>query len=350
MKANDDDLAFIYRMHKHGVTWILLFVIFFAAHPSMDILFRIVDSAAFVLQVILLTYISKKLLIESLLQQQRLFLFFFVSSLTVVLFGYGSMAFDGLLLKWMKITPVYDNLLVLAVRILWFILVVTVAVLFYIQRKEKENQMIRDELKSEKLDMELRYLKSQINPHFLFNALNNIYSMVYTHDDNAADSILKLSEMLRYVLVDCQASTIPLQKEFNYVENYIDFQMMSMEGERNVRIEKDIDNMNFMIAPMILQPIVENCFKYSRLDANPNGFIYFRIGQKDGTADFSAKNSIANNLATSSGQNKDHGIGLKNVQQRLQLHYGDNFRFDVKNADGIFMVNIHINNNGETSK
>lgn len=70
-----------------------------------------------------------------------------------------------------------------------------------------------NELKSEKLDMELRYLKSQINPHFLFNALNNIYSLAYTHDDSAPASVLKLSEMLRYVMVDCQADNISIEKK-----------------------------------------------------------------------------------------------------------------------------------------
>ena len=85
--------------------------------------------------------------------------------------------------------------------------------------------------------------------------------MVYTHDENAADGVLKLSEMLRYVLVDCQAEMIPLSKEINYIKNFIDFQMMRMAGRRDVYVKKEVEKEDFLIAPMILQPVIENCFK-----------------------------------------------------------------------------------------
>ena len=191
--------------------------------------------------------------------------------------------------------------------------------------------------------MELRYLKSQINPHFLFNAMNNIYSMVYMNDENAADGVLKLSEMLRYVLVDCQADVIPLAKEVKYVENFIDFQMMRMEKECDVRFVKNIENENFMIAPMLLQPIVENCFKYSRLESNPDGYVHISLAQKENHFHFEAENSVAQNaLAVASNREAKSGIGQRNVRQRLMLHDGNNYRFDIEQNTGKYKVTIEI--------
>jgi sensor histidine kinase YesM len=193
--------------------------------------------------------------------------------------------------------------------------------------------------------MELRYLKSQINPHFLFNALNNIYSMVYTHDNNAADGVLKLSEMLRYVLVDCQAEMIPLSKEIKYIENFIDFQMMRMAGPRDVVLEQEVEKEDFMIAPMLLQPIIENCFKYSRLETHPEGYVHISIQQIGSGFRFVAENTIARNampIVSNGGEEKKSGIGQKNVQQRLMLHYGENYKFDIQQDKELYKVKIEL--------
>jgi LytS/YehU family sensor histidine kinase len=222
--------------------------------------------------------------------------------------------------------------------------VYALVVIFYYQRKEYEEKIISDQLKSEKLDMELRYLKSQINPHFLFNALNNIYSMVYTHDDNAANGVLKLSEMLRYVLVDCQAEVIPLSKEIKYVENFIDFQMMRMAGQRDVVLEQEVEKENFMIAPMLLQPIIENCFKYSRLETHPDGYVHVKVQQSGNKFRFEAVNTVAESAKALVPVNepKKSGIGLNNVQQRLMLHYGEDYVFEIKQDKGIYKVKIEL--------
>jgi sensor histidine kinase YesM len=169
--------------------------------------------------------------------------------------------------------------------------------------------------------------------------------MVYTHDDNAADGVLKLSEMLRYVLVDCQAETIPLGKEIKYIENFIDFQMMRMAGQRDVVFEQDVENEDFMIAPMLLQPIIENCFKYSRLETHPEGYVHVGIYQKGDMFRFEAYNTIAHNVVPIVGngaEEKKSGIGQTNVQQRLMLHYGEDYRFDIQQEKDIYKVKIEL--------
>ena len=266
------------------------------------------------------------------MKRGRVVLFILLSIVVIVAWAAASTAIDSCLLHWIDGRPFSEMsffpfvLVAFLVRLIWFIATYAITVIFYFQRKENEEKIISDQLKSEKLDMELRYLKSQINPHFLFNALNNIYSMVYTHDDNAADGVLKLSEMLRYVLVDCQAEMIPLSKEIKYIENFIDFQMMRMGGQRDVVFEQEVEKEDFMIAPMLLQPIIENCFKYSRLETHPEGHVHVRIQQSGSGLCFEAENTIAPNAisaVTIGKEEKKSGIGQKNVQQRLMLHYGD---------------------------
>ena len=345
------NLGLLERLYKYGVVWIVLFIIFFMVHSNGNYLVRAVSSLCFVGMAYLLVLFTNKVLIGPLLKKGRVVLFILLSLLIIPFWAAAITAIDVLLLRfigqrpWSEIFEFPSWFIVFMVRLVWFITTYALVLIFYYQRKENEEKIISDQLKSEKLDMELRYLKSQINPHFLFNALNNIYSMVYTHDDNAADGVLKLSEMLRYVLVDCQAEMIPLGKEIKYVENFIDFQMMRMAGQRDVMFEQDVENENFMIAPMLLQPIIENCFKYSRLETHPEGYVHIGIFQKGNTFRFEAYNTIARNVVPIIGNNaeeKKSGIGQINVQQRLMLHYGENYKFDIQQDKDIYKVKIEL--------
>ena len=345
------NLDLLERLYKWGVIWIVLFVVFFAVHSNGSYYFRAASSLCFVGMAVLLVTFINKVLVEYLLKKSRVVLFILLSIFVIPLWAAASTSIDVCLLHFIDKVPFAELfsfqrfILSFLVRLIWFIAVYAITVIFYYQRKENEEKIISDQLKSEKLDMELRYLKSQINPHFLFNALNNIYSMVYTHDDNAADGVLKLSEMLRYVLVDCQAEVIPLSKEINYIENFIDFQMMRMGGGRDVILEQDIEKEDFMIAPMLLQPIIENCFKYSRLETHPEGFVHVSIQQKDGGFCFLAENTVASNVMPFAGNVKEtrkSGIGQKNVQQRLMLHYGESYKFDIKQDNGTYKVKIEL--------
>jgi sensor histidine kinase YesM len=150
--------------------------------------------------------------------------------------------------------------------------------------------------------------------------------------------------MLRYVLVDCQAEMIPLSKEIKYVENFIDFQMMRMGGYRDVHFEKDVEKEDFMIAPMLLQPIIENCFKYSRLETHPDGYVHVKVQQSGNKFRFEAVNTVAENAKSLVPVNepKKSGIGLNNVQQRLMLHYGEDYVFEIKQDKGIYKVKIEL--------
>ncbi len=344
------NLDLLERLYKWGVIWIVLFIIFFAVHSTGNMLFRVVSSLCFVGMVVLEVLFVNKVLIASLLAKKRLVFFILISIFVLPIWAALSIGIDICFLHFIEKRPFSEivafplTFMAFMVRLIWVIATFAVVVIFYFQRKENEDKIIADKLKSEKLDMELRYLKSQINPHFLFNALNNIYSMVYTHDDNAANGVLKLSEMLRYVLVDCQADMIPLSKEIKYIENFIDFQMMRMGGRRDVHLVKDVENEDFMIAPMLLQPIIENCFKYSRLETHPDGYVHVSIRLTDNRFRFEAENTVAENAkpVTVVSDDKKSGIGQKNVQQRLMLHYGNDYLFDIEQDKDTYKVKIEL--------
>jgi sensor histidine kinase YesM len=345
------NLDLLERLYKYGVIWLVLFIIFFAVHSNGNYLFRAFSSLCFVGMVVLLVQFINKVLINHLLKMKQQVLFILFSILSIPVWAFASILVDACLFHFIDGKPFSEILffsnawISFTVRLVWFLAIYAVTVIFYYQRRENEDKIIADRLKSEKLDMELRYLKSQINPHFLFNALNNIYSMVYTQDDNAANGVLKLSEMLRYVLVDCQAETIPLSKEIKYIENFIDFQMMRMAGQRDVVLEQDIEKEDYMIAPMLLQPVIENCFKYSRLETHPDGYVHISITQRGNSFYFNAENTVAPNampIVANGAEEKKSGIGQVNVQQRLMLHYGENYLFEIEQDKGIYKVKIEL--------
>ena len=345
-------LDLLERLYRSGAVWLLLYVVFFMVMANPNYVFRAVCSLCFLGMEMGLVAFTNKVLIDKLLIGKNYVVAFILSTIVfLAVWAAVSTFIDLCLMHWIAKRPFEEMeffpfiFLAYMVRFVWFISTYAIVLIFYFQRKENEEKSLAEQLKSEKLDMELRYLKSQINPHFLFNALNNIYSMVYTHDDNAADGVLKLSEMLRYVLVDCQAEMIPLRKEINYIENFIDFQMMRMGGHRDVRLEKDVEKEDFMIAQMILQPAIENCFKYSRLETHPEGFVYVSIRQSGNSFSFEAENSIAQNTlpaSTSGLGEKKSGIGMLNVQQRLMLHYGENYVFDIQADNETYKLKIML--------
>lgn len=342
------------KLNHRGITWIILWIILtFMMHNVLhNFWVPLTNSTIIVCFAIMLVLFVNEILISRLLARGRNFWFYFCCIVLVVPFSGLELLIeifvDHQLLNYEEYhgISIFGHMYVfpLLARLSIFSGAIFISVVDHMQRKADDNRRLSEQLKSEKLDMELRYLKSQINPHFLFNALNNVYSLVYTHDEKAPDSVLKLSEMLRYVMVDCQAETLPLKKETAYISNYIDFQIMHCEHHPNIVFEQDVENLSFMIHPMILQPIVENCFKHSRISSDANGFIRVSLVQNSKRLMFRAENSVATSVVpVVAASNHDSGIGLANVRKRLELFYGKSFTLDAGNCGNVFVVELVIN-------
>ncbi|MBO4806901.1 MAG: histidine kinase [Paludibacteraceae bacterium] len=215
-----------------------------------------------------------------------------------------------------------------------------VSTLFHYFQKERADEQMRMALLQEKTEMELKFLKSQINPHFLFNALNNIYSMVYMGDKNAADSVLALSEMLRYVTDESGSDKINLADEITYLDNYLDFQKIRYEKDFNVTFEKNIQAEPIFISPMLFQPFIENAFKHSGVGSGQGSYVNIRLEANRERVRFSVVNSKRKKKQET--QPSRMGVGMVNVQKRLDLLYPDRYELKVEDEETKFTVDLNI--------
>lgn len=181
-------------------------------------------------------------------------------------------------------------------------------------------------LESEKKDMELQFLKSQLNPHFLFNSLNNIYSLAYQKSEKTADAVLKLSEIMRYMIYESNDSWVDLSKEVEYVQSFVELQKLRFKEDAavNISLHGTIDGQK--IVPLILISFVENAFKHGVAN-DPSDPIRISISANQKILHFSITNK-------KSKANKDAlgGVGLNNVERRLQLLYQDRYKLNVVNS------------------
>jgi len=202
-------------------------------------------------------------------------------------------------------------------------------------KKEQE----ATQYKSEKIQAEIKFLKSQINPHFLFNALNSAYTLAYIKADEAPEVILKISDMLRYLIYECEADKVPVEKEVTYIKNYIDIQKIRLEKPERITVDWQIENSQLLVAPMLFIPFIENSFKHSHIENAEKGSvdIQFKVDLK--SIYFSIKNSIPEKEFT---KDKVGGIGLDNVKRRLDLIYPDKYILDINETPSQFSVSLKL--------
>ncbi len=186
---------------------------------------------------------------------------------------------------------------------------------------------------------QLQYLRSQINPHFLFNTLNNIYSLTVLKSYKAPKMILKLSDMLRYVVYEQHNKKVALSKEIQMITTFMDLAKLKYPKEREIIFEKKGNFSDKEIEPMLLIPLVENCFKHSDLEFNPNGFIRIFMVMESTNFYFTASNS-----KNDSQKQKDSvgGVGLENIQTRLKLTYNNNFIFKTEETNQKFTITLQL--------
>ena len=204
-----------------------------------------------------------------------------------------------------------------------------------------KDQKRKSELKMEKQASELALLKSQINPHFLFNTLNNIYSLVYQKSDIAPSAVLKLSEIMRYTLYEVNVDRVPLTDEIGYIKNYIELQSLRYRKKDIIRMNINCGGSEKYISPMLLIPFIENAFKHSdkgngmppiNLDLLCSGEkILFCI------ENYYFKDKTINN-------DRNGGIGLINVKRRLDLIYNENYKLDINKSENKFSVKLELKN------
>lgn len=205
--------------------------------------------------------------------------------------------------------------------------------------KERFAQQNRVEiLKKEKKTAELNFLKAQMNPHFLFNTLNNIYSLSIQKSDHTSEMIMKLSEILDYTIYDCHDDRVAVAKEWELIQNYADLEVLRYAEVPDVQLYIEMQNEESTIAPLILLSIVENAFKHSLKGKKSNSAIKITLVEKGGVLDFKVFNTKSKSAETSPGDK--NGIGKTNVQRQLELQYPGRHTLSI--AEEALSYTVHL--------
>ncbi len=201
--------------------------------------------------------------------------------------------------------------------------------------KEREKNLIK-----EKLETELKFLRNQTNPHFLLNTLNNIYGLTIEKSDDAPAALMRLSELLRFMLYESNSNLIKLIDEIKILEDYLALETMRYSERLIVTFEKKIENDDYKITPLLLLPFIENAFKHGISETRFESFIDISISIQNGVLSFIIENSKDMNECNKSIIN----IGLNNVKRQLELTYSE-YSLDIKNGDNQFKVVLNVNLN-----
>ncbi len=202
------------------------------------------------------------------------------------------------------------------------------------------NQLEIQKLKSEKIEAELKFLKAQLHPHFLFNTLNNLYALTLERSDKAADVVLKLSELLDYVLYECDAELVSLEKEIKQIDNYLELEKLRFGSRLDVDYKIDEIPSNLTIPPMSLMTLVENSFKHGISKSMDNSWI--KINLTADTEAFNFKIENPKRRAKSINQGLSGGIGLENLRSRLNLIYKEYYSLLINENESTFEVHLMI--------
>jgi hypothetical protein len=204
---------------------------------------------------------------------------------------------------------------------------------WYLENQQKMNA------EKEKLNAELQLLKAQLHPHFLFNTLNNLYSLVYEKSDRAPKMLMRLSGLLSYVLYECKANEVLLSKEINIIRDYVALERERYGDRLDISLNFSGDIEDKMVAPMLFQPFIENAFKHGTAEQLGKVWMSIELSVKKRQLYFKIINSCDNQLISIP---EKHGIGIENVRKRLELLYPKKFELQNGMENEIYVVSLSL--------
>ena len=207
-----------------------------------------------------------------------------------------------------------------------------------------EQQRINSQLKTAKISAELKSLKEQIKPHFLFNTLNNLYGLTERNPSKAAEVVMRLSHLMSYMLYSANAQKVAIVKELEFVQDYVELEKIRYPDDLQVSFQMRIENENFQVPPLILQPFIENAFKHGLSKQLKDAWLQIDLVVEENEMNFKVCNSKLEQLSDSHvfRVGRIERIGIENVRKRLELIYNDNYRLKVMDEGQTFLVNLWI--------
>jgi len=293
-------------------------------------------------------YFNYYLLIPKLLAQKKVVAYTFIIIGLLILFGmfpriYRHLSDD---LHLLPANPILSNrprhllppLLSggsIAIFLLVFVISTGIRVVSQWFTSEQKNK----EIENEKLNTELSFLKSQINPHFLFNTLNNIYSLAEARSEKTSEAVMKLSSIMRYVLTEAKNNSVPLEKEIQFTTHYIELQKMRLTGKSKVDFIITGDPTGKQISPLLFLPFVENAFKYG-ISTRETSPVNILLDIKETDIDFKITNNKYNHALLRPAETT--GIGITNIKRRLELLYHNRYKLCLADEKTTYAVNLNI--------
>lgn len=330
----------------HFVFWPLYLLFWFILSGDGFTFDSIIVNIIFLTCSIVPTYLVSYYFLPKQLKQQKYLSFFFSLIVTVVAFAallyillmwyfdLAGLKTDGFLEFPIVLGPTLGSV---AISVLGFLTAKTTKDNIYSERLNRQ-------LKQEKIETELMFLKSQLNPHFLFNVLNNIYFLIKKDQKLAADSLAQFSDIMRYQIYECQDKKVPLSSELDFIKNYI--QLSSMAKLDTTKITTDImEPTTEYISPLLIIPLIENAFKHVGSNRLGGNFIDIKISLQEGQLYCSTKNTfdISNSSKKDQRIKTAGGIGLKNLERRLDLLYPNKYQFMTSSDNDTYSTKLIIN-------
>jgi len=329
-----------YKRVLHFGFWAVLFLIsvfFFSNFWSLkiSILRALLNGSLF----IMVFYVNLLVLIPYLFSRKRYFLYFLASIGLIAIFIPLRIIFReylyGLPSDLVGNPGAYQSEFLIVTS---FLFIFGLSIFYklaqnHFEAAERTREMIR-----QRDDAEFRMLKAQVNPHFLFNTLNNLYSLAYTRSDKTAGAIMSLSEIMRYLIYEAGALMVPVEKEIRFLTNYVELEKLRIEDPTKVSLVIEYPSTDLMVFPLIFIAYVENAFKHSCIDTDPEGFIQIFLAFREGEILFTCENSIP----AFHEQKKAGGTGLANARARLDLMYPGKTELSIKSTTLLYSVNLTI--------
>jgi two-component system, LytTR family, sensor kinase len=296
-------------------------------------LIKVVDLA-------LMVYITNYLLIPSLLYKKRYALFVIIFIGMVLTSSFGKMYIIGQVagdpsafsLQRNLKARIYDNVIPH-----FFLVIAGAAIKFMFDQLSLQRKIA--ELAKEKAEAELNFLKSQINPHFLFNSLNSVYFLIDKNNPEARQALHKFSDMLRYQLYEANGEKIPIEKEIDYLKDYVHLQQLRKDENYKVQFYCSSEVKNFLIQPLLLIPFVENAFKHISHKPDGTNFVKLDMERNNGYFEFSVENSCEKGIHLTE---QHGGIGMNNVKRRLELLYPDSHQLRIDENANTFKIHLKL--------
>ncbi|PPL02757.1 sensor histidine kinase [Parapedobacter indicus] len=326
----------------HAIVWAaILFFPFFIADPDTGYAIGAVPGAFFTLAGLIhlgIFYVNAYYFFPKFFNRRTWWLYVLLS---ILLVGVSLVLKTILLHSWFSetlVTPVANRIIFAPSFGIYVISIVYRKILDTIRRER-----LQKEERAEQLATELKFLRSQINPHFLFNTLTNLVSLARKKSELLEPALIQLSDLMRYMLYDTQGKRVPLLKEITYLRNYIGLQQLRfgehIDVSATIELSPDMEEQS-LIEPMLLIPFVENAFKHGTSHLEHPEIVIHLTGQQ-GQLVFRVSNRIAPSSAETS-KDRNSGIGLANVKKRLDLLYGNAYRLDIGQQNGWYEVTLKL--------